>query len=69
MSLLGSAFLGALAAAPAAVEAITHLTALRGFASTSVLIMVGVATDSARRIRAEQDMARYDDTEKAYERL
>jgi len=31
--------------------------------------MVGVATDSARRIRAEQDMARYDDTEKAYERL
>jgi preprotein translocase SecY subunit len=69
MSLLGSAFLGALAAAPAAVEAITHLTALRGFAGTSVLIMVGVATDSARRIRAEQAMAKYDDTEKAYERL
>lgn len=54
MSLLGSVFLGALAAAPAAVEGLTHLTAFRGFAGTSVLIMVGVATDTARRIRAEQ---------------
>jgi preprotein translocase SecY subunit len=69
MSLLGSAFLGALAAAPAAVEALTHLTALRGFAGTSVLIMVGVATDTARRIRAEQAMAKYEDTEKAYDRI
>ena len=41
MSILGSAFLGALAAAPAAVEAITKLTAFRGFAGTSVLILVG----------------------------
>ena len=40
MSILGSAFLGALAAAPAAVEAITKLTAFRGFAGTSVLILV-----------------------------
>jgi preprotein translocase SecY subunit len=69
MSLLGSAFLGALAAAPAAVESLTHLTALRGFAGTSVLIMVGVATDTARRIRAEQAMAKYEDTEKAYDKV
>jgi hypothetical protein len=41
------------------VEGITHLTAFRGFAGTSVLIMVGVATDTARRIRAEQAMAKY----------
>ena len=40
MSILGSAFLGALAAAPAAVEGITRLTAFRGFAGTSVLILV-----------------------------
>lgn len=39
---------GALAAAPAIVEGLTHLTAFRGFAGTSVLIMVGVATDTAR---------------------
>ena len=40
MSILGSAFLGALAAAPALVEGITKLTAFRGFAGTSVLILV-----------------------------
>lgn len=66
MSILGSVFLGALSAAPAAVEAITHLSAFRGFAGTSVLIMVGVATDTARRIRAEQAMSKYLD-EKAYD--
>jgi protein transport protein SEC61 subunit alpha len=65
MSILGSVFLGALSAAPAAVEALTHLSAFRGFAGTSVLIMVGVATDTARRIRAEQAMSRYD-VDKAY---
>ncbi|GFR48827.1 hypothetical protein Agub_g10780 [Astrephomene gubernaculifera] len=69
MSLLGSVFLGALAAAPAAVEAVTHLTAFRGFAGTSVLIMVGVATDTARRIRAEQAMAKYQDVDKLYDNL
>lgn len=41
---------GALSGAPALVEAITHLTAFRGFAGTSVLIMVGVATDTARYV-------------------
>ena len=50
MSVLGSVFLGLLAAAPAAVESVTHLTALRGFAGTSVLIMVGVAQDTARKV-------------------
>lgn len=40
-----------LQAAPAAVEAITKLTAFRGFAGTSVLIIVGVATDTARKVR------------------
>jgi len=54
MSVLGSAFLGALAAAPPATEALTGLTAFRGFAGTSLLILVGVATDTARKIKAEQ---------------
>lgn len=39
-----------LQAAPAGVEAITKLTAFRGFAGTSVLIIVGVATDTARKV-------------------
>eukprot|EP00798_Chlamydomonas_sp_ICE-L_P023324 gene23324-30566_t len=59
MSILGSLFL----------EGITHLTAFRGFAGTSVLIMVGVATDTARRIRAEQAMAKYQDVDKLYESM
>jgi protein transport protein SEC61 subunit alpha len=51
------------------VENITHVTALRGFAGTSILIMVGVATDTARRIRAEQAMAKYQDVDKLYDNL
>lgn len=39
----GSVFLGALAAAPALVESLTGLQAFRGFAGTSVLILVGGA--------------------------
>lgn len=69
MSILGSVFLGALSSTPAAVENITHLTAFRGFAGTSVLIMVGVATDTARRIRAEQAMAKYQDVDKLYDNM
>ncbi|ESQ28575.1 hypothetical protein EUTSA_v10019560mg [Eutrema salsugineum] len=40
ISFLSSAFLVVLAAGPAVVEQITHLTAFRGFAGTSVLILV-----------------------------
>jgi hypothetical protein len=45
-----------LQAAPAAVEAITKLTAFRGFAGTSVLIIVGVATDTARKVHSQLSM-------------
>ena len=41
------------------VEAITKLQAFRGFAGTSVLILVGVATDTARKFRAELAMQKY----------
>ncbi len=63
----GSAFLGALAAAPALVEATTGLQAFRGFAGTSVLIIVGVATDTARKFRAEIAMQKYGDIDKLYD--
>jgi protein transport protein SEC61 subunit alpha len=69
MSVLGSAFLGALAAAPALVEATTGLQAFRGFAGTSVLILVGVATDTARKFRAELAMGKYKDIDKLYDDL
>jgi protein transport protein SEC61 subunit alpha len=60
LSLLGSAFLGTLAAAPALVEATTGLTTFRGFGGTSILILVGVATDSARKVASELVMTQYD---------
>lgn len=59
MSILGSVFLGVLAVAPEVAENTTHLTAFRGFAGTSVLILVGVATDSARKIQAELVSQKY----------
>ncbi|KAK9834079.1 hypothetical protein WJX81_008587 [Elliptochloris bilobata] len=67
MSILGSAFLGALAAAPPLVEAVTKLQAFRGFAGTSILILVGVATDTARRVKAEQAMQKYKDIDQLYD--
>ncbi|KAL6776154.1 SECY1 [Auxenochlorella protothecoides x Auxenochlorella symbiontica] len=69
MSVLGSAFLGALAIAPAIVEGLTGMTALRGFAGTSVLILVGVATDTARKFRAELAMGKYKDIDALYDNL
>ncbi|PIN14735.1 Transport protein Sec61, alpha subunit [Handroanthus impetiginosus] len=53
ISVLGSVFLAVLAAGPAVIEQATHLTAFRGFAGTSVLILVGCATDTARKVQAE----------------
>lgn len=41
--------------------------AFRGFAGTSVLILVGVATDTARKVRAEQAMAKYKDIDRIYD--
>ncbi len=41
--------------------------AFRGFAGTSLLIVVGVATDTARRFRAEKAMARYGDVDRLYD--
>ncbi|XP_022731726.1 preprotein translocase subunit SCY1, chloroplastic isoform X1 [Durio zibethinus] len=53
ISVLGSVFLAILAAGPAVIEQTTHLTVFRGFAGTSVLILVGCATDTARKVQAE----------------
>lgn len=60
ISVLGSIFLGIMAAAPSIVEGVTHLTAFRGFAGTSVLILVGSATDTARKVQAEIISQKYE---------
>lgn len=43
--------------------------AFRGFAGTSILILVGVATDTARRVKAEQAMQRYKDYDSLYDEM
>lgn len=66
LSVLGSVFLAVLAATPLAIEYFTDIKAYRGFFGTSLLILVGVATDFTRRIRAEQAMGKYRDLDKIY---
>ncbi|XP_068333928.1 preprotein translocase subunit SCY1, chloroplastic [Pyrus communis] len=63
ISVLGSAFLAILAAGPSVIEQVTHLTAFRGFAGTSVLILVGCATDTARKVEAEIISQKYKNIE------
>ena len=46
-----------------------YLQAFRGFAGTSILILVGVATDTARRVKAEQAMQRYKDYDRLYDEM
>jgi preprotein translocase SecY subunit len=59
MSILGSAFLGVLASTPTILENLTGLIIFRGLGGSSILILVGVATDFARRFRAEKLMQGY----------
>ncbi|XP_042486775.1 preprotein translocase subunit SECY, chloroplastic isoform X3 [Macadamia integrifolia] len=63
ISVLGSGFLAVLAAGPSVIEQTTHLTAFRGFAGTSVLILVGCATDTARKVQAEIISQKYKNIE------
>ncbi|XP_044472513.1 preprotein translocase subunit SCY1, chloroplastic [Mangifera indica] len=63
ISVLGSVFLAILAAGPSVIEQTTHLTAFRGFAGTSVLILVGCATDTARKVQAEIISQKYKNIE------
>lgn len=67
MSVLGSVFLGLLALAPSILETVTGVSRFRGFGGTSILILVGVATDFTRRLRAEKLMEKYKDLDKFYQ--
>lgn len=53
MSVLGSAFLGLLALVPNISAALVGRSDIGGSFGTSILILVGVATDFAARLRAE----------------
>jgi len=60
ISFLGSTFLGFIALAPFVLETITGQTISRDFRGTSILIMVGVASEFARKLRAERLMTKYE---------
>jgi len=59
MSLIGSFFLGVLALGQDSLGVITGQTGYGGYGGTSILILVGVATDFSRRLRAEMLVDRY----------
>lgn len=60
LTLLGSLFLGAVAIIPAAVEGATNVKTFQGLGATSLLILVGVAIDTAKQIQTYVISQRYE---------
>uniref|UniRef100_B8HMS2 Protein translocase subunit SecY n=1 Tax=Cyanothece sp. (strain PCC 7425 / ATCC 29141) TaxID=395961 RepID=B8HMS2_CYAP4 len=60
LTFLGAIFLGAVAIIPTAVESATRVTTFRGFGATSLLILVGVAIDTAKQIQTYVISQRYE---------
>lgn len=69
LNVLGGLFLALLAVAPSTIEAATGVPVFRGFTGTSLLILVGVATDTARKVRSELVMKKYEDVDSLYENM
>ena len=57
---LGAIFLGLVAIVPTAVESATRVTTFQGFGATSLLIVVGVAIDTAKQIQTYVISQRYE---------
>jgi preprotein translocase subunit SecY len=60
LTLLGALFLGLVAIVPSAVESTIGVATLRGFGATSLLILVGVAIDTAKQIQTYVISQRYE---------
>ncbi|MGQ4645832.1 preprotein translocase subunit SecY [Lyngbya aestuarii] len=60
LTFLGAIFLGLVAVVPTAVESATGVTTLRGFGATSLLILVGVAIDTAKQVQTYVISQRYE---------
>jgi preprotein translocase subunit SecY len=60
LTLLGAIFLGLIATVPTFLEGATGVTTLRGFGATSLLILVGVAIDTAKQIQTYVISQRYE---------
>jgi preprotein translocase subunit SecY len=60
LTFLGAVFLGLVAIIPTAVEGATRVTTFQGFGATSLLILVGVAIDTAKQIQTYVISQRYE---------
>ncbi|HEY9902000.1 MAG TPA: preprotein translocase subunit SecY [Candidatus Sericytochromatia bacterium] len=60
LTFLGAIFLGLVAVVPTAVESATGVTTFRGLGATSLLILVGVAIDTAKQIQTYVISQRYE---------
>lgn len=60
LTFLGAIFLGMVAIIPTAVESATNVTTFRGLGATSLLILVGVAIDTAKQIQTYVISQRYE---------
>jgi preprotein translocase subunit SecY len=60
LTLLGSMFLGAVAIIPTAIESVLGVTTFQGFGATSLLILVGVAIETAKQIQTYVISQRYE---------
>lgn len=60
LTFLGAIFLGLVAVIPSAVESLTRVQTFRGLGATSLLILVGVAIDTAKQIQTYVISQRYE---------
>lgn len=60
LTFLGAVFLGMVAIIPTAVETATRVETFRGFGATSLLILVGVAIDTAKQVQTYVISQRYE---------
>jgi preprotein translocase subunit SecY len=60
LTLLGAIFLGAVAVVPTAVERATGVQTFSGIGATSLLILVGVAIETAKQIQTYVISQRYE---------
>lgn len=60
LTLLGGLFLGAVAIIPSAVEGSTQVRTFQGLGATSLLILVGVAIDTAKQVQTYVISQRYE---------
>jgi preprotein translocase subunit SecY len=60
LTFLGAIFLGLVAVIPSAVESLTRVQTFRGLGATSLLILVGVAIDTAKQVQTYVISQRYE---------